>query len=246
MTIPKMDILGVPVMALTAAQAVMEIDQEIDRGGIVRLAYLNAHGSNIAASNPAFLKVLKDFWVFNDGIGVDIAARVLHGRVFPENLIGTDFTVRYLKDSRRTWRIYLLGAKPGVAVAASKSLSNAAPRHEIAGVQDGYFASEDSLRVAQAIRASGADILLVAMGNPIQEQWIADFGAETGCRVIMGVGALFDFLSGDVSRAPLWVRRLRSEWIYRLALEPRRLARRYVMGNPYFLARVLRARLIGH
>lgn len=245
MSAPKMDILGVPVMALTGSQAVSEIDAEVASGGVVRLAFLNAHGSNLAASNKAFQAALKAFWVFNDGVGVDIAAQILHGRMFPENLIGTDFTVRYLKESQRNWRVYLLGAKPGVAVAAAEALKTAAPRIEVAGIQDGYFPAEDAVRIARGIKSSGADLLLVAMGNPLQEIWIERYGAETGCSVMMGVGALFDFLSGDVPRAPHWVRRLRFEWAYRLALEPRRLAGRYLAGNPYFLARVLRARLFG-
>lgn len=238
----RMDILGVPVHALTAAEAVAALDDWTDHAP-VKLAYLNAHGSNVAARHPEFLHVLQSSVVFNDGIGVDIAARVLHGRRFPENLNGTDFTVKYLQDTRKTWRVFLLGAKPGIAEAAAAKLLELAPRHRIAGVRNGYFRTEDSASIAAEIRQSGADLLLTALGNPAQELWIDRHGEATGCHLMVGVGALFDFLSGSVTRAPEWVRAAKAEWIYRLALEPKRLARRYLVGNPVFLARTLRRKL---
>jgi exopolysaccharide biosynthesis WecB/TagA/CpsF family protein len=242
MTAPRLDILGVPVCAMTGAEAVAALDRWTGEGP-VKLAYLNAHGSNIAARDPAFLKVLQDFVVFNDGVGVDIAAKLLHGRAFPENLNGTDFTVRYLRDTQKTWTVFLLGAKPGIAQAAWQTLSAQAPRHRLAGVRDGYFQPHEAAEIARQIKDTGADLLLTALGNPAQELWIAEHGAATGCRLMIGVGALFDFLSGTVSRAPDWVRLARAEWVYRLALEPRRLARRYLLGNPVFLARTLRRKL---
>lgn len=244
MTAARLDILGVPVFAMTGPEAVAALDRWTQEGP-VKMAYLNAHGSNLAARHPAFLQTLQDFVVFNDGIGVDIAAKLLHGRAFPENLNGTDFTVRYLRETQKSWNIYLLGAKPGVAEAAWRKLSAEAPRHRLAGLRDGYFRKDESAAVAQRIKDSGADLLLTALGNPAQELWIAEHGAATGCRLMIGVGALFDFLSGTVSRAPDWIRAARAEWVYRLALEPRRLARRYLLGNPLFLARTLRRKLGG-
>jgi alpha-1,3-mannosyltransferase len=88
------------------------------------------------------------------------------------------------------------------------------------------------------IWASQADVVLVAMGNPRQEMWLAENLEATGCRLGFAVGALFDFLAGDVSRAPIWMRSTRLEWIYRLLREPGRLWRRYLLGNPIFLLRV--------
>ena len=90
------------------------------------------------------------------------------------------------------------------------------------------------------IRHSGANILLVAMGNPKQELFIQNHLAATGCILGIGVGALFDFLAGNVPRAMPWIQRWRLEWVYRLAQEPRRLAGRYLIGNPLFLIRILR------
>jgi alpha-1,3-mannosyltransferase len=242
MTPAQLDIMGVLVCAMTAGEAVAALDAGVEIEPL-RLAYLNAHGSNIAGKDSRFHQILKSFTVFNDGVGLDIAAWLLHGRRFPENLNGTDFTVRYLRDTRRDWTIYLLGAKPGIAEAAGEALAKMSPRHRIVGVQDGYFDPSRSPEIAEQIRRSGAGLLLVAMGNPAQEKWIAEYGAATGCRLMIGVGALFDFLSGGVERAPKWVQDVRAEWVFRLALEPRRLAGRYLIGNPRFLARAIAHKL---
>ena len=99
--------------------------------------------------------------------------------------------------------------------------------------------------MAQTISASGADVVLVAMGNPDQELWLRNNFGATGCRLGFAVGALFDFIVGEAQRAPVWVRTARLEWIYRLAHEPRRLWRRYVLGNPIFMLRILGQWLTG-
>jgi alpha-1,3-mannosyltransferase len=242
--VPRWDILGIPVIAGCTDEVVAELDWRLAKGERIRLAYLNAHSSNLAATDSTFRAALIGFTILNDGIGLDIAARVLNGVRFPENLNGTDFTLRYLDQTRHRFRLYLLGAHAGVAEAAAAALHDALPRHAIAGTHHGFFRDEDALRIAGEIRASGADVVLVALGNPAQELWIETSFDATGCRLAIGVGALFDFVAGGVSRAPPWLRKLRMEWLFRLALEPRRLWRRYLFGNPVFLARVAVARLV--
>jgi exopolysaccharide biosynthesis WecB/TagA/CpsF family protein len=110
-------------------------------------------------------------------------------------------------------------------------------------VEDGYRSSEEEGARLPELNASGAKMLLVAKGVPSQEHWIAANAARLTAPVILGVGALFDFYSGTIPRAPQLVRKLRIEWLYRLLHEPRRLFRRYVLGNPEFIARVLLRRL---
>jgi alpha-1,3-mannosyltransferase len=112
------------------------------------------------------------------------------------------------------------------------------PQHEVVGIQHGYC-DLDSPDVPCKIRSTGADLLLVALGNPMQELWLARHFDATGCSLGIAVGALFDFLAGDVARAPSWIRAARLEWAYRLGLEPRRLTNRYVMGIPRFLGNVV-------
>ena len=238
--VPRWDIMGVSVVAGGGAEVVRELDARLAAGEHIKLTYLNAHASNLAAANAEFRTALQGFTVLNDGVGLDIAARLLEGKSFPENLNGTDFTLRYLRESTQRFRIFLLGARPGVADDAAAALEAALPQHIVVGARDGYFIATGADEVVAEIKASGADLLLVAMGNPAQEFWVEHFFAATGCRAAIAVGALFDFLAERVARAPQGIRRLRLEWAFRLAQEPGRLWRRYLLGNPLFLARVAR------
>jgi alpha-1,3-mannosyltransferase len=232
-------ILGVPVFVATQAEAVATIDAEYNAQKSTIVAFANANALNAAAINDKFRSVLNQCLVMNDGIGVDAASRILFGLRFPQNLNGTDFTPNYFKNTTNSYRIFFLGSSSGVAErAASRLMAIAGGRHQIAGCQNGYSRADDTATIVAKIQASQADVVLVAMGNPRQEMWLAENLEATGCRLGFAVGALFDFLSGDVSRAPLWVRSARLEWFYRLLREPGRLWRRYLVGIPIFLLRV--------
>ena len=130
-------------------------------------------------------------------------AAILYGSPFPENLNGTDFVPNYLRRTKHRYRIFLLGAKPGIAERAAHRLSVLCPRHKIVGCRHGHFDRDEASEIVDLIRRSKADLLLVAMGNPKQELFLHEHLAATGCRLGIGVGALFDFLAGDVPRAPL-------------------------------------------
>src|SRR5262249_5086578 len=136
-------------------------------------------------------------------------------------------------------RVFLYGSAPGVAVAAGRALAGRNPHLRIAGAEHGYVSQE---QMVGRIAAAGPEVLPVALGNPLQERWIAANLARLDARVAIGVGALCDSLAGRVPRAPGWVRRIRCEWVFRLCLEPGRLGRRYLAGNPAFLWRVLTTR----
>ena len=234
--------LGVSVTVCSRVDAVHRLDDAIAQGKVVKVAFANAHFLNIAHRDMQFRTALQDFFVLNDGVGIDIASRIKFGRPFPENLNGTDFTPHYLAQSRHALRIFLLGATAEVAEAAAAVFRRNYPRHTIAGLHHGYLSDDDALRVCALIAAVKADVVLVAMGNPLQELWIEKHAAATGAKLLFGVGALFDFTANKVPRAPFWVRSLSCEWAYRLAQEPRRLARRYLIGNPKFLLSILRDR----
>ena len=232
-------VLGVEILSATTAEAIAWLDEA---SAPTFVAFANANLLNIAARDPALRDVLRRFVILNDGIGVDIAARMLDGRGFAENLNGTDFTPAFLADTAHARRIFLLGADADSVAEAAARLAERFPRHRIVGHHHGYLSDDDHEAIVDRIKLSGADTLLVAMGNPRQERWIARHGASTGCTLIFGVGALFDFLAGRVVRAPRLVRQARMEWLFRLAQEPRRLAERYLIGNGLFLYRVARQR----
>jgi beta-1,4-glucosyltransferase len=177
--------------------------------------------------------------IVNDGIGVDIAAWLVHRDKFPENLNGTDFIPAYLHSVRDRARVFLFGGKPDVAVRAAQIL-NREFGVNVVGTCNGYDEAKSASQVVAAINAAQANIVLVAMGNPAQEQWIVKHRAELDAPILIGVGALLDFLAGDKPRAPRIVQQFRLEWFYRLCLEPARLLRRYTLDIAVFLALCLR------
>ena len=142
--------------------------------------------------------------------------------------------------AEKGYSIFLLGGKPGIAEQAGKNIGNAYGVH-LAGTAHGYFNHQtESSEVIETINKSGAAILLVGFGAPLQEKWISLHRHELKPDVLMGVGGLFDFYSGTISRAPDWIREIGLEWIYRMLQEPGRMWRRYVVGNPLFLYRVMK------
>lgn len=240
------DILGVRVVAPSWAEALDFFSGCAIEGTHQRVVnFLNANNANLACTDPAFRAILGRSIVLPDGIGVDIGAQLIDGARFPANLNGTDFVPALLRHIEKPLAIALVGASPDVIRRAAGKFQAMAPQHRIHAVADGYFDRERSNEVTAALAALAPDITLVAMGTPMQERWIDAHIHEGHGRLVFGVGALFDFMSGEVKRAPDVMRKLRLEWVYRLALEPGRLWRRYVLGNPVFLLRVLRYKFSG-
>jgi alpha-1,3-mannosyltransferase len=233
----SMNIQGVSITNASSDQAIELIKNESKTGGL-KLAYANAHTVNLASSDKELDQCLKDFLVLPDGIGVDIAAKYKYGHRFKENLNGTDFTPKLL-EALPSSRIYIVGGREGVSKRAREIFETRYPQHNWVGDRNGYFDEKQSIQLIEDIKKSKVDILIVAMGNPIQEKWIAENFECSGARLAIGVGAFLDFTVGDVVRAPSWIRALRSEWIYRLAQEPLRLWQRYLLGNINFLIRTL-------
>ncbi|SFE00783.1 WecB/TagA/CpsF family glycosyltransferase [Roseivivax sediminis] len=227
---------------VVSAPAAAVLDRLMQPGARARVAFLNAHCANVAARDAAYHDALATAdMVLPDGVGVEIAAR-LTGDNITENLNGTDFTPKLMaRAAARGLSVYLLGGRPGVADAAARRLCLDHPGLRVVGTRDGYEGLADSAAAIAAINAARPDILLVALGVPMQDRWLADNARRLGARITMGVGALFDFLAGRVARAPQIVRRARAEWAWRLAMEPRRMAGRYLVGNATFLARAARA-----
>ncbi len=227
------------VAALSRDEAIAGLLHVITSGGHAKVAFANAHMVNVAFERPAFAHALERFLILPDGIGVDLGARLLEGRAFPANLNGTDLIPSLLTQAQGPLSVALFGGKPGIAERAAATLATLAPAHRYVVLSDGYGDAARNEAVQAQLAANRADIVLVALGNPLQELWIHDHLDARHCGLAFGIGALFDFLAGEVSRAPQWIRQLRLEWAFRLAQEPGRLWRRYIVGNPLFLWRML-------
>lgn len=239
--LPAIVILGVPIVKASSGQALGAVESAAEAASPALVAYVNAHTLNLAHEDPEYRSLLSGAaLVLNDGVGVGLAAR-MKGDRFPANLNGSDFNPRILElAARRAWPVFFLGAEPGVAEQAARRLGERTPGLVVAGVRDGYFSRSEDAEVAASIKATGAEVVLVAMGNPLQERWLVANLAATGARLGVGVGAFFDFAAEKVTRAPAWLNNIGLEWVWRLVQEPGRLWRRYVVGNPVFLWRAAR------
>jgi len=237
--LPMVDVLGVPVTNATKEEASAMFDGWIGRGdGRCRGVYIvNAHTLNIAAADPSFLEVLcAGDVVFGDGTGVRIAAR-MRGMRMRDNLVGTDLMPYFFASRReRGYRYFLLGATDDTVQRAAGYLRTQFPGMKVVGARHGYVSPGENASVVREINAATPDVMLVAMGNPIQERWIHDNRAALHVPVTVGVGGLFDHWGGNLKRAPLWVRRIGFEWLQILLQQPGLKWRRYLLGNPKFIA----------
>ncbi len=232
-------ILGVAISPFDQQRAVVEIDHVLAAGQRLNVCFANAHSLNVARENDRFRSALTGFLVLNDGLGVDLASRVKYGRPFAANLNGTDFVPHFLRATKRRLRIFLVGTTDAAVAQAALKIGEYYPRHRVVGWHNGFFSGPDEIdETCRMIQAAHADCVLVGMGNPLQEFWIQEYGAKSGASLLMAVGALFDFQAETVRRAPLWIRNMRCEWLYRFLQEPRRLLQRYLVGNWLFMGRV--------
>ncbi len=200
-------------------------------------AFVNAHCLNIAYKDEAYRDILNHAHVvWADGSGVALAGKMLKFRV-RENVNGTDMYPLLCQSGHS---ICLLGAAPGVAQKALERTKSLYPAANITGAFHGYWQNEtEEAEMIRAINQLAPDILLVGLGVPRQEKWIAENREKLNCKLIIAVGGLLDFASGRIPRAPMFLRKIGMEWSYRLYQEPMRLFRRYILGNPVFIFRIL-------
>jgi exopolysaccharide biosynthesis WecB/TagA/CpsF family protein len=242
----KLNILGVPYTPLTASAAVAEAARLYKRDEPGFVVHANVHTVNLAQEDPEYLEVLRRAdLVLNDGKGVMLGARLLGSR-FPTDLNGNVFSPLLLEEAaREDWPVYFFGAKPGVAETAAAKVKESIPSLNIVGVRDGFFSPEQGPEVIETIRAAAPGLLMVGLGNPRQERWLDQNLAATGAKLGVGVGAFFDFQAGEIRRSPEWMSKYGLEWVHRLSVEPKRMWRRYLVGNPSFIGKVLRQRRAG-
>lgn len=238
-------ILGLEVSCFSYGEALAFASQmaSLPLGQTV-ISFLNANNANIMFADKEYRDILSRQMVLPDGIGVDIAATFVYGDKFPANLNGTDFVPALLTYMDRPRRIGLIGGMAEVAEKAAANFKRHAPWHEFIVVSDGYFSEADSMKVVERVDALKLDILLVGLGSPKQEKWVDTYIRPDHARLVLCVGALFDFVGEAVPRAPRFLRRIRLEWMFRMLIEPKRLWRRYVIGNPLFILRSLKQAFI--
>ncbi len=239
-----MIVLGVRVSAIAQPELIdCAITQAQQPHGRCTVMYANIHTLNTAYADPDLRCIMNaaDI-VYCDGAGVVLGARLL-GHRLPGRMTGADWIYPLCaRCALEGLSLYLLGGRPGVAEKAAQRLTALYPGLFIAGTHHGYFHDTPGATEATiaAVNAARPDILLVGMGTPLQEKWIAAHRNALDVPVVWAVGALFDFVVGVQPRAPRWMLDHGLEWLYRLLSDPRRLWRRYLIGNPLFILRVLK------
>ncbi len=238
-------VLGVPVARLSVDDLIRFIvGRASDDSGPTLVCYLNAHTANLAYGDPAFLELLcRAQIVYADGMAVVREAERL-GRPLPERVNAGDFLPRFLWTAEEAGlRLGFVGSEQDVVRRCAETVENDIQGLKLEVVHHGHFerggAEEEDLLTE--IRECGIDVLLVGMGSPRQEEWAETVLRKGGVKVVWCVGALFEYYSVR-RRAPVWMREAGLEWLFRLMLEPRRLAARYLPGNLRFLIRARTSR----
>ena len=233
----RVNILGVDVDAVTMAEAVNVVRRAMDTRAGVMVATANAEMLMRATHDEELRHILNaSALVVPDGAGTVWAARHL-GHAMPERVAGYDLAQELLRCAPAEGRrVYFFGSAPGVAEKAKAKAEQLYPGIEIVGVRNGFFSPADNASIIAEIRAARPDLLLVALGVPKQEKWIAAHLAELDVPVAIGVGGTLDVMAGVMKRAPHWMQRAKLEWLFRGLMQPKRAGR--LLALPKFVLKV--------
>lgn len=233
----QVDIIGTRFLDMGFDEALDEMERVLDSGERRTVHFANAATLNLAAADAAYRRALNDAdYVYGDGTGVRWAA-AMRGVRLQSNLNGTDL-MPALIERRAGIRVFLLGGTEALNEAAARGFPEIFSGAVLAGRHHGYFDHRNCGEVIDLINAARPDLLLVGFGNPLQERWISTWKDRLDVPLTAGVGGLFSYWAGSLTRAPERFRRYGVEWLHILASQPHK-ARRYLLGNPLFLLRMM-------
>ncbi|MDO8847171.1 MAG: WecB/TagA/CpsF family glycosyltransferase [Coriobacteriia bacterium] len=229
----RAELFGVPLDLLTMDESVARCAELVESGRAAQHVVINAGKVVMMQDVPGLREAIASCEIVNaDGQSVVWAGRML-GLDVPERVAGIDLMWRLLAEAEEhAWPVYLLGAREEVLQGCLARILEVHPRLVVAGARNGYF--DDDAAVARTIRDSGARLLFVGITSPKKEFFLAERLPEMGPVFAMGVGGSFDVIAGLTKRAPVWMQRTGLEWFYRFAQEPRRMWKRYLVGNSRF------------
>jgi N-acetylglucosaminyldiphosphoundecaprenol N-acetyl-beta-D-mannosaminyltransferase len=233
---PAVEIYGVPLHPLTMAETLDRVEQLVADGGPHQHVVLNAAKVVQVNDDPALREIVRGCALVNaDGQAVVWGARLL-GVDVPERVTGVDLMDSLLdRAAERGWSVYFLGATEDVVRRVVEVQQTQRPTLQIAGFRNGYWTADEEAAVVAAVAAAQPTLLFVAMPTPRKEFFLAEHLDALNVPFAMGVGGSFDIVAGVTQRAPLWMQRAGLEWAYRLVQEPRRMFRRYLVGNIRFM-----------
>ncbi|WP_305821834.1 WecB/TagA/CpsF family glycosyltransferase [Massilia brevitalea] len=233
---PAITMMGCRIDNLSMEETLVRIEEFIRSGQPHQHVVVNVDKLVKASRDPDLRRIVNDCALVNaDGMPVVWASRLL-GKPLKERVAGIDlFEALMRRAGEKNWRVFLLGAREEVVSAVADTYRRRYPDLMIAGWRNGYWTNEEEVQVAEQVRASGADLLFVAISSPKKEQFLGRWQGEMKIPFAMGVGGTFDVAIGLVRRAPRWMQRAGLEWFYRFLQEPRRMFRRYFIDDMAFV-----------
>jgi N-acetylglucosaminyldiphosphoundecaprenol N-acetyl-beta-D-mannosaminyltransferase len=243
--LPTVHVLDLPVLAATREQMTECLAYALENNYCGWFSSLNAHAVNLSFQ----YSWLKEFFqhsliCYSEGAGVLLAAWI-NGSHIPERIALADWILDICALAERTHRrIYFLGTKQSTIEKAVAQLQHKFPALDIVGYRNGFFGEAENIEIIEQIRNVRPHILIVGRGMPLQELWLMQNFEKTGAQLALDAGALFDYLAGEKKRCPAWMGRYGFEWLFRLVTEPQKYWKRYLIGNPLFLFRILQVRYL--
>ena len=236
----RIKVLGINIDPLTMRETVDTVEQYVLGKRALHLMGVNADKINQCHIDEKIKKIVNDSGIINaDGASVVLASKFL-GTPVPERVAGIDLMQSLLElSNNKGYSVYFFGAKEEVLQDMLKAFKNDYPNLIVVGHRNGYFSADDEQDIQEDIREKNPDFVFVGITSPKKEYIIQKFMANGVNSVFMGVGGSFDVLSGHIQRAPLWMQKSNLEWLFRVANEPKRLFKRYFVGNATFIKRVL-------
>ena len=239
----RIKVLGINIDPLTMRETVDTVEQYVLGKRALHLMGVNADKINQCHTDEKIKKIVNDSGIINaDGASVVLASKFL-GTPVPERVAGIDLMQSLLElSNNKGYSVYFFGAKEEVLQDMLKAFKNDYPNLIVVGHRNGYFSADDEQDIQEDIRKKNPDFVFVGITSPKKEYIIQKFMANGVNSVFMGVGGSFDVLSGHIQRAPLWMQKSNLEWLFRVANEPKRLFKRYFVGNVTFIRKVLKAK----
>lgn len=237
----RIKLLGSNLDPLTMKETIAKVEELIKSGTYNQHVVINASKINLMKENKELTDIINKCPLINaDGQSIVWAGRFL-GNKIPERVAGIDLFLKLVElCNEKGYKPYFFGAKQEVVEKVVNIFINKYPNLKVAGYRNGYFSEEESTNIAEEIKKSGADILFVAFSSPMKEFWINKYQKIMKVPFAMGVGGSFDVVAGTTKRAPKWMQNSGLEWFYRFIQEPRRMGKRYLIGNIKFVRKVIK------
>lgn len=237
----RINFFGVNLDIITLDETLERISKFIDNRKFVQHVVVNVAKLVYAQKNKELKDIINSCPLINvDGAGVILGAKFL-GIDIPERVAGIDLMDKLIEYSaEKGYRPYFFGAKEEIVKRVVEIYQEKYPQLQIAGYRNGYYTEAEEEQLVENIKNSNADILFVAMGSPKKEIFLSNYSKTMAVPFMMGVGGSFDVVAGKVKRAPMWMQKLNSEWLYRLIQEPKRMWKRYFVTNSIFLMMILK------